>query len=105
MTSKEFFQELITQIPNAAAGKMFGADAIKMPNGKAGAMCKDDKLLVKIPAEMAESKGFKVFSPKEGRPMNGWFEIPFSDREDWRRFAEISCAAVSQMEPNKKKKS
>ncbi len=94
MNSREFFAQLITEIPDAAPGKMFGADAMKMPNGKAGAMCKDDKLLVKISgailSEALQLDGVKQFTPMEGRPMGGWYEIPFEHQKQWKKYAEIS---------------
>ena len=107
MTSSEFFSQLLTQIPNAAPGKMFGAQAIKMPNGKAGAFFKNDKLIVKIHGEILDEAeklpGVKPFSPKESYVMNGWVEIPFVHKDYWKKFAEISCIEVAKLDANRKK--
>ena len=47
MTDAEiFFTKLIEKIPNAQAGKMFGALCMKMPNGKSGAMFWKDHIVV-----------------------------------------------------------
>ncbi len=107
MTSEEYFNQLITEIPDAAAGKMFGANAIKMPNGKAGAFYKNDKLIVKISGETLEEalklSGVGIFTPKENRPMNHWYEIPFEHKIVWKKYAEISCADVAKLEAKPKK--
>ena len=82
---------------------MFGCHAAKMPNGKAGMFLKDEDLIVKIPKEMADENGFVVFTPMENRPMNGWFVIPFNQKENWKKFAELSCSEVEKLPENKKK--
>lgn len=104
MTAAEYFSELIDQIPEAKPGKMFGSVCAKMPNGKAGMMLKNQDLIVKIPAKMAEKEKFEVFTPMENRPMNGWFVIPFERKKDWKKFAEISCSEAAKLPPNPKKK-
>ena len=103
MSSIEFFNQLITEISDAKAGKMFGCLCAKMPNGKSGMMLKDDDLIVKISNESAEKEGFKVFTPMENRPMNGWFVIPFKDKNLWEKYAEISCSEVAKLEAKPKK--
>lgn len=102
MNATEYFLELIETIPDAKPGKMFGCLCAKMPNGKAGMMLKNDQLIVKISAEEAATNGFSVFTPMEGRPMNGWFEIPFSKSSVWQKFAEISCASAAKLEKKEK---
>lgn len=104
MTSLDYFNQLISEIPDAVPGKMFGANCAKMPNGKAGMMLKDDTLIIKMTPENAEKNGFTAFTPMEGRPMGGWYEIPFEQKENWKKFAEISCSEVAKLAPNKKKK-
>ena len=105
--AKQYFDELLNGIPDAKPGKMFGADSIKMPNGKAGAFYKDDKIIVKISGDILKEaeqlKGVRPFSPKEGYVMNGWTEIPFEHKILWKKLVEISCADVEKLEPNKKK--
>ena len=105
--AQHLFEELLNTIPLATAGKMFGANAIKMPNGKAGAFFKNGILIVKISGEtLAEAEklsGVKPFSPKEGYVMNRWIEIPFEHKNSWKKYAEISCAEVAKLGANKKK--
>lgn len=108
MNCEELFLKILNDIPGATQGKMFGALAAKMQNGKAGAMFKEDKLLVKISGKTLEEalklNGVSQFTPMEGRPMGGWYEIPAEHCSEWKKYAEISCAEVAKMEPNKKKR-
>ena len=106
MNSLDYFNQLISEIPDAKEGKMFGCLCAKMPSGKLGMMLKDDDLIIKISAEDAEKNTFKIFTPMENRPMNGWFVIPFEQKDSWKEFAEISCSEVVKLEkkaPKKKK--
>ena len=104
MSVETYFLELLNDIPNASSGKMFGCLAAKMPNGKAGMFLKYDTLIVKISPEIAEQENLEIFTPKENRPMNGWYEITFENKEVWKKWAEISCGEVAQLPPNKNKK-
>ena len=104
MNAQEYFNQLVSEIPETKEGKMFGCLCAKMPNGKAGMMLKDNNLIIKIAPETAEKESFKVFTPMENRPMNGWFVIPFEQKENWKKFAEISCKEVAKLAPNKTKK-
>jgi len=103
-----YFNEITAAVPDATPGKMFGALCIKMPNGKAGAMFKDDCILVKlegaIQAEALALKGAQVFTPMEGRPMNGWIQLPFSLKSKWQHYLIISTDAVRQIPAKAAKK-
>lgn len=107
MTAGEHFNQILSEIPDATPGKMFGAEAIKMPNGKAGAFFKNDKIIVKISGETLQEalklSGVGLFTPKENRPMNNWYEIPFEHKNFWKKHAEISCAEVAKLEAKPKK--
>ncbi len=48
MSSIEFFNQLISEVPDAVPGKMFCSLCVKMPNGKSGMMLKTGDLIVKI---------------------------------------------------------
>ena len=48
MNSLDYFKQLISEIPDAKEGKMFGCLCAKMPSGKSGMMLKDDDLIIKI---------------------------------------------------------
>ncbi len=108
MTEAEsYFNELTEQISDAIPGKMFGALCVKMPNGKAGAMFWRDFLVVKLSGETLEKahklSGVDVFTPAEGRPMSGWYTIPYEHKRHWKELMEISCAAAEKL-PKKSKK-
>lgn len=105
----EFFEKIIESIPGAKAGKMFSAKCIKMPNGKVGAMLWRDMLVIKMDAAGAEealvSYEAEPFTPMEGRKMNNWFTIPFTQKKHWKELAAQSCAEAALLTVKKKKKS
>lgn len=108
MTEAEiYFNELTEQIPDAKPGKMFGALCVKMPNGKAGAMFWQDFLVVKLSGETLSKavnlSGVNVFTPAEGRPMGGWYTIPYEHKSEWKNLMEISCAAAALLEKKARK--
>jgi hypothetical protein len=73
MQAEEYFNKLVSEIPDGTHGKMFGALCMKLPNGKAAAMFKNDRLVVKLPEKLHNEtlalKGCKLFDPSGGRPM------------------------------------
>ncbi|AHF17919.1 hypothetical protein [Niabella soli] len=111
MTPAElYFTTLIELIPDAQPGKMFGALCMKMPNGKSGAMFWKDHLVVRLQGKEMEMalalSGARIFEPMEGRPMNGWVQVPFAHKNKWMAFAKQSAATAALLEkkPAKKKK-
>lgn len=108
MNPEELFRHITHEIPDAKGGKMFGCHCIKMLNGKAGAILKDDKLIVKNSGKTLEEaqklSGVRIFTPMENRPMNGWYEIPLKHQSDWKKYAEASCAEVAKLEKKTSKK-
>ncbi|KAA9340613.1 hypothetical protein [Adhaeribacter soli] len=93
MTSaEELFHQLATQIPDTAEGKMFGALCMKAPNGKAGVLFKKDNIAFKLEeTELQETlslDGAQIFSPADGRPMNGWVQLPYTYAEKWPELAQ-----------------
>ena len=107
MTAEEQFLSLEEKIPQAKLSKMFGARCYKMPNGKATSVFYKDDLVVKLSGtdvqEVLKLKGAKLFEPMEGRPMNGWYQIPFAHKKLWEKFALISAGEVARLPANKKK--
>jgi hypothetical protein len=95
-----YFNELAKEIPNVSGGKMFGASCMKTPNGKSAAMFWNDHLVVKLQGafldEAMSLNGTKPFEPMEGRPMNGWVQIPFEYKDHWRKFTLISAESVEK---------
>lgn len=90
--AEELFHEIAAQIPDTAEGKMFGALCIKAPNGKAGVIFKKDNIAYKLEeAELQETlslDGAQIFEPADGRPMNGWVQLPFTYSEKWPELAQ-----------------
>ncbi|XZF15513.1 hypothetical protein ACTHGU_05210 [Chitinophagaceae bacterium MMS25-I14] len=92
------FNKIAADIPDAKPGKMFGAECIKLTNGKAVAMFWRDHIVVKLNAADKEKalqlKGAKLFDPMDGRPMKEWVQVPFSYADQWRELAEKSTQYV-----------
>lgn len=107
MTASAYFKELSEKFEDVKPGKMFGCDCLKTPNGKAAAMFWHDHLVVKLPpAELEKAlkiKGSKIFEPMKGRPMNGWLQVPFSNKESWEAYLKQSIGLVKLI-PAKKTK-
>lgn len=110
MTAVQFFTQLTEKYADIKPGKMFGCDCIKTPNGKAAAMLWHDNIIVKLnEIDLAASltiKGAKIFEPMEGRPMNGWVQIPFSQKKEWELWLQKSIELVKTIparEPKKRK--
>lgn len=111
MAAKEFFSSITEKYDEVKPTKMFGCDCVKTPNGKAAAMFWHDWLVVKlnnIDTNLAlKINGAKVFEPMEGRPMNGWVQIPFSAKRDWDTYLKKSIElvkAIPAKRPKPKKK-
>lgn len=94
-------------MPDAKESKMFGANCIKAPNGKAVAMAWKEAIVFKLEGKEQEKalqlKGAKVFTPMEGRPMGGWIQIPLTHADKFPEFAAISMELVKKIEVIKKK--
>jgi hypothetical protein len=108
--AEEFFIDIIGEVPNAKAGKMFGALCMKMPNGKSAAMFWKDNIVVKLHdkalQEAMNLHGAQLFEPMEGRPMKEWVQIPFEYKKKWKAFATLSAQSVEALEkkaPKRKK--
>ena len=90
--AQELFHKIASEIPDTAEGKMFGALCIKAPNGKAGVIFKNDNIAFKLEEPLLQETlsldGAQIFSPADGRPMNGWIQLPFSYSELWPGLAQ-----------------
>lgn len=108
MSPQELFLQIAAQSPDTQLGKMFGAQCLKTLNGKAAVMFWKDFLIVKLDDQQAPQalsiKGAQVFTPMEGRAMNGWYQIPFSAQQQWKALADMAIAAVKELPANKVKK-
>lgn len=95
MTPAETLYHEITQLlPDATESKMFGALCIKAPNGKAAALFWRDEMVFKTDksteADLLSLDGAHVFTPAEGKSMNGWIQVPYHYSDQWLTFAEQS---------------
>ena len=99
--AEELFHKIATEIPDAKEGKMFGALCIKAPNGKAGILFKNNRVAFKLEepnlSETLSLDGAQIFSPADGRPMNGWVELPFEYSEKWPELAQKAMAYVKTL--------
>ena len=91
MTAAEkYYHELADKIAGITKSKMFGALCLKAANGKAFAMFwKDEFMIFKLEGEELE-KALKIkragmFDPMGGRVMNGWVQVPFSQKKEWEK--------------------
>ena len=100
-TAEDFFKELQNEIPDVKPGKMFGSLCMKTPNGKSASMLWHDYLVVKLDGESLKGAlsldGSKPFEPMEGRPMNGWIQIPFTHKDKWKKYVLISASSVAKL--------
>lgn len=90
--AQELFHQIAAQIPETAEGKMFGALCIKAPNGKAGVILKNETIAFKLEKPLLQETlsldGAKIFEPADGRPMNGWVQLPYAYAEQWPELAQ-----------------
>lgn len=106
--AEELFSEIAKTIPDVKEGKMFGALCMKTPNGKSAAMFWKDNIVVKLQDDQMKSalalEGSKIFEPMEGRPMNGWVQIPYKHKDKWKTFAIISAEKVKLLPKKESRK-
>ena len=95
------YHYIATNLADASESKMFGAKCLKAPNGKALALYWQECMVFKLTGDAASSAlsldGASVFTPAEGRPMNGWIQIPFDYVDQWETFAAQSLAYVREI--------
>ncbi len=109
MTKAEtLFHEIAAGIPDVKESKMFGALCMKAPNGKAGVMYWKEYMIFKLEAkdeaEAMKLNGAKVFTPMEGRPMNGWLQLSQEHIVKWPELAKKAMSYVKTLEAKKEKK-
>ena len=102
------FLELAQSLPQGKLSQMFGCPCVKVPSGKAAFCIYKDDLVIKLDKEtekeMLALDGIGPFAPKDTRPpMNGWIQIPFSQKQRWKELAQKSFDFVNSIEPKEKK--
>jgi hypothetical protein len=105
---EEFYHKVVSEIPGAIPGKMFGAQCIKADNGKAAAMFYNNLIVVKLTGEEEREAlsldGASLFNPMGGTPMGGWVQLPYDYKDKWKEFAQKAFNYVKELKPNEKKK-
>lgn len=106
--AEELYHSIAAGIPDTTESKMFGALCIKAPNDKAGVMFWKEYMVFKLDettmTKALALKDAKMFTPMEGRPMNGWVQLSAAHSGKWKHFAEKAMEHVKQIEVKSKKK-
>ncbi|MBK0402118.1 hypothetical protein I5M27_03925 [Adhaeribacter sp. BT258] len=99
--AEELYHKIATQTPDATQGKMFGALCLKAPNNKAGVLFKNDSIAFKLEESLLNETlsldGAQIFEPADGRPMNGWVQVPYSYSEKWPELAQKAMEFVKTL--------
>lgn len=105
--AEELYHSIAADIPDTTKSKMFGALCLKAPNGKAGVMFWKGFMVFKLPdTEQAKAlllKDAKIFTPMDGRAMNGWVQVPEECSAKWKQLAETAMEHVKKIEVKPKK--
>lgn len=100
--AETLYHQIATELPEAVESKMFGAKCLKAPNGKALAMFWKECMVFKLTGDAADDAlsldGAQVFTPAEGRPMNGWILVPYDYADRWKDLTEMALAYVREIE-------
>lgn len=95
------FHRIAATIAGASEGKMFGALAIKAPNGKAAVLVKSGVMAFKLRGdrlhEVLALEGAAVFAPADGRPMNGWVQLGPEHAAKWETLAREAVEYVASL--------
>lgn len=99
--AETLYHQIAAELPDSTESKMFGAKCLKAPNGKALALFWREYMVFKLTGDAAADAlsldGAQMFTPMEGRPMNGWIQVPFDYAERWKGFAEEALAYVREI--------
>ena len=89
--AETIYHNIAEALPDAKPGKMFGAQCLKAPNGKALAFFYKDEMVFKLTGDAEQEAlaldGAHYFDPMGGRPMNGWVQVAFHYADRWPEFA------------------
>lgn len=85
-------EELVSQNPDIAKGKMMSSEAITYQDKVFAFFSKKKKMVFKLGKAFDPDHvdmDIQVFNPFKNRgPLNGWFEVPYSEKEQWRPLAK-----------------
>ncbi len=89
------FEKLVSSIPNAELGNLFGKPCGKIDK-KAFVAFFEEEMVFKVgrtanEALLKKYKGSQLFDPSgKGRPMKDWLQVPSSYSKDWKKLAELA---------------
>ncbi|MEO6102307.1 MAG: hypothetical protein ABIP44_01545 [Pseudoxanthomonas sp.] len=96
--AETLYHQIAEALPDAKAGKLFGAQCLKAPNGKALAFFYKEEMVFKLTGEAEQEAlaldGAHYFNPMDDRPMNGWVQVAFHYADRWLEFAEAALGYV-----------
>ncbi len=99
--AETLYHTIAENLPDARPGKMFGAQCLKAPNGKALAFFYKDEMVFKLPKEAEQEAlaldGAHYFNPMDDRPMNGWVQLSYHYAARWPEFAEQALEYVKTL--------
>ena len=102
MSAQSQFDAVARTLADSGAVKsqMFGCPCLKT-SGKSFVCLYKDNLVVKLPKPEAgialRLQGVRVFDPKGGRPMNGWYQVPYKHADQWLGLAEAGMVFVADL--------
>lgn len=106
--AETLYHEIALELPDAKESKMFGSKCLKAPNGKAFAVYWKGYMIFKLKGDAADDAlsldGAQMFTPMEGRPMNGWIQVPFDYADRWKGMAEEALVYVRTIEKRNSEK-
>lgn len=99
--AKALFFKIGEGLEGARRSKMFGADCMKAPNGKAWAMFYQGDMVFKLKDEPYNEAmaldGADLFNPMGTRPMGGWVQLPADYADQWPYFAQEALDYVKSI--------
>ncbi len=91
-------REFCLQDQQIEAGKMMSSEAITYKGKVFAFFSRSKKMVFKLGKNFnpeLEAFEINVFSPfKNGRPLNGWFEVPFSESNQWELLTDKALVVL-----------
>lgn len=82
------------------SGKMMSSEAITYDGKVFAFFSRQQKMVFKLGKEFdPDNHGIEicVFNPFKNRgPLNGWFEVPYSEKDQWKSFTQKALALIKQ---------
>ena len=101
--SEKLFHQIVSLVPGAVEGTLFGALCIKAPNGKSAAILWKEDMVFKLEEKKVVSAltldGARSFEPMRGKPMREWVQLSFKHSTRWKEFTIKSIEYVLKQQP------